>query len=158
MSRRSGSTRFRAHLAKGAQQFQPPLGFFRDFVLIDEGERKDTLDLKAGGIATIVQMARLFALSRGIGEVNTVTRLRAAATAQVISAENADNLVDAFEFLTHVRLEHQVRQLKAGDTPDNNVRPSDLGALERRHLRDAFQIVRKMQSALAFVYRTDLTS
>ena len=37
----------------------------RDFVLVDSGEHANTLDLKAGGIIPIVQMARLFALSKG---------------------------------------------------------------------------------------------
>ena len=152
------SARFLAYLAKGAQQFQPPIGFFRDFVLEDEGEHKHTLDLKAGGIATIVQMARLFALSRGVEEVNTLARLRTAATHDALSEENAANLIDAFAFITDVRLRHQVRQLKAGERPDNHVPPASLSEFERRHLRDAFQIVRKMQGALAYVHRTDLTT
>lgn len=158
VGRAPGSTRFLAHLAKGAQQFQPPIGFFRDFVLEGQGEHKDTLDVKAGGIATIVQIARLFALSRGLREVNTVERLRAAASADALTSENAENLVDAFEFINYVRIRHQVRQLKSGRAPDNHVPPSELSEFERRHLRDAFQIVRKMQGALAYVHRTDLTT
>ncbi len=152
------SPRFQAYLAKGAQQFQPPIGFFRDFVLEGEGEHKNTLDLKAGGIATIVQMARLFALSKGITELNTITRLKAAAAAEALSEENANNLIDAFEFINDVRVRHQVRQLKVGSRPDNHVPPSSLTQFEKRSLRDAFQIVRKMQGALAYIHRTDLTS
>lgn len=152
------SPRFLAYLAKGAQQFQPPIGFFRDFVLEGQGEHKDTLDVKAGGIATVVQMARLFALSQGLTEVNTAARLRAAAASGALTEENATNLVDAFEFLNDVRVRHQVRQLRAGNAPDNHVPPAELSEFERRHLRDAFQIVRKMQGALAYLHRTDLTT
>lgn len=152
------SPRFLAYLAKQAQRFTPPIGFFRDFVLADAGEHKDTLDLKAGGVAPIVQMARLFALSRGVGEVNTVARLQAAQRAGGLSEDNARDLADAFEFINYVRLKHQARQMKAGVAPDNHVSPHMLSPFEKRHLRDAFQIIRKMQGALAYMHQTHLTT
>ena len=152
------SSRFLAYLAKQAQRFTPPIGFFRDFVLEGEGDHKDTLDLKAGGVAPVVQMARLFCLSKASGETNTLARLRGAAQAGALSPENAADLADAFEFINYVRVRHQVRQLKAGVTPDNHVPPSALSSFEKRHLRNAFQIIRKMQGALAYVHRTDITS
>ncbi len=151
------SSRFLAYLAKQTQQWSPPIGFFRDFVLETAGEHKDTLDIKAGGIIAIVQMARLFALSKGLTQVNTMARLKAAATASALTEENAQDLADAFEFITYMRLRHQVRQLRAGLKPDSHIRPAELSAFEKRHLREAFQIIRKMQSALAFVYQTHLT-
>ena len=36
--------------------------------------------------------------------------------------------------------------------------PAELTDFEKRHLRDAFQIVRKMQGALAQTYQTHLMS
>ena len=152
------ATRFLAYLAKQAQRFEPPLGFFRDFVLADSGEHANTLDIKAGGIAPIVQMARLFALSKGDTDLNTHDRLRRGGTSGALSPEKAADLADAFEFITYVRLRHQVRQLKDGETPDNHVPPSTLSSFERRHLREAFAIIRSMQKTLAFIHRTDVTS
>ncbi|MDO5734948.1 MAG: DUF294 nucleotidyltransferase-like domain-containing protein [Propionibacteriaceae bacterium] len=153
VSRAPQSTRFLTHLAKQCQAWQPPIGFFRDFVLETEGEHKNTLDLKAGGIIAIVQMARLFALSKGLTQVNTRARLESAATVDALSKENADNLADAFELINYVRLRHQVRQLKSGRKPDSHLAPADLTSFEKRHLRDAFGIVRKMQSAVAYLYQ-----
>ena len=152
------ATRFLTYLAKQCQTWRTPIGFFRDFVLETEGEHKNTLDLKAGGIIAIVQMARLFALSKGLSEVNTRARLHAAASAEALSQENADNLADAFELINHARLRHQIRQLKQGRTPDNNVAPSSLTSFEKRHLRDAFGVVRKMQNAVGYVHQTQYTS
>lgn len=152
------STRFKAYLAKQAQRFQPPIGFFRDFVLEQEGEHRNTLDVKAGGITAIVQMARLFALSNGIREVNTLARLRSAASLGMLSEENATDLADSFEFINYLRIRHQVRQVRAGQAPDNHIAPAELSSFEKRHLREAFQIIRKMQSALAFTHQTHLTS
>ncbi|MDO5533945.1 MAG: putative nucleotidyltransferase substrate binding domain-containing protein [Propionibacteriaceae bacterium] len=158
VSRAPTSTRFLTYLAKQAQRFEPPLGFFRDFVLVDSGEHANTLDLKAGGIAPIVQMARIFALAKGQPQLNTGERLKAGAAHGALSDEKAADLVDAFEFINYVRIRHQVRQIKEGQEPDNHVPPASLSSFERRHLKEAFTIIRSMQKALAYVHRTDVTS
>lgn len=157
-NRTPNATRFKTYLATQAQRFQPPLGFFRDFVLEQEGEHRNTLDVKAGGITAIVAMARLFALANGIREVNTLARLRSAASLGALREENAADLADSFEFINYVRIRHQVRQIRAGEQPDNHVAPSELSSFEKRHLREAFQIIRKMQAALGFTHQTHLTS
>ena len=46
------------------------------------------------------------------------------------------------------RLEHQAAQIKNGQSPDNFLSPSDLSDFQRSHLRDAFVVIRSMQSAL----------
>ncbi|MNL81516.1 putative nucleotidyltransferase substrate binding domain protein [compost metagenome] len=48
-----------------------------------------------------------------------------------------------------MRLRNQANQVKAGGRPDNYLAPYDYGDFERAHLRDAFVVVRTMQSALA---------
>lgn len=152
-----GSPRFQAHLAKQAQRFEPPLGFFRDFVLEGHGEHTDALDLKAGGITPTVQLARLFALSAGSSARSTGDRLRAAGVAQALSQETAADLADAFEFIGYVRLRDQVRRLTAAEPVDNYIRPATLSPFERRHLKEAFAIIRSLQKAVAHRYRTDIT-
>ncbi len=154
VARAPQSTRFLTHLAKQCQSWQPPIGFFRDFVLETEGEHKNTLDLKTGGIIPIVEMGRLFALSKGLTQVNTRARLAAAVSVNALSQEHADSLADAFELINYSRLQHQIRQLKSGRTPDSRLAPSELTAFEKRHLRDAFGIIRKMQSAVGFIHQT----
>ena len=152
------SPRFLQQLATQAQAWKVPLGFLRDFVVSDSGDHRRTFDLKAGGIAALVQMGRLFALARGITAVNTEARLRAASAAGGLSRENADNLIEAFRFIQEVKLQHQARQIRAGKAPDNHIDPAELSGLEKRQLRDAFEIVRKMQGALGHVYQTQFTS
>lgn len=157
VTRAPQSARLLTHLAKQCQAWQPPIGFFRDFVLETEGEHKNTLDLKAGGIVAIVQMGRLFALSKGLTQVNTRARLQAAASVEALSKENADNLTDAFELINYARLRHQMRQLRSGRTPDSRLAPSELTAFEKRHLRDAFGVIRKMQGAVGYLHQTQYT-
>lgn len=150
------ATRFLSYLAKQAQRFEPPLGLFRDFVTSDENGGR--IDLKAGGIAPVVQLARLAALSKGGAQLNTIDRLKAASANNAMSEEKAADLTDAFEFISYVRLQHQVRQLKRGQQADNMIDPDSLSSFERRHLKEAFAIIRKTQGTLSYLYRTDVTS
>lgn len=147
------STRFLAHLAAAAVQRTPPIGFFRSFVLERDGEHRNALDLKHGGIAAVVQLARLYCLTHGLAPVNTQTRLTAARNGGAISAESADNLADAYEFICYQRVRHQGRQIREGITPDSYVNPDELSDLDKKHLRDAFAVVRTMQSALTTTYQ-----
>jgi CBS domain-containing protein len=142
------SGRFLAHLARNAAANEPPLGFFRGFVLERAGEHKDTLDLKRGGFHAVVEVARVHALSRGLPQVSTLSRIAAAAGAGGLSSETAADLHDAFEFIRYVRLLHQAKQIRSGEAPDNFVAPGELSSFEKRHLRDAFQIVRSAQQTL----------
>jgi CBS domain-containing protein len=142
------STRFLAHLARNAAANEPPLGFFRGFVLEREGAHQDTLDLKRGGFHAVVEVARVHALSRGLPQVSTSSRITAAAGAGGLSEETAADLHDAFEFIRYVRLLHQAKQIRAGAPPDNFVAPSELSGFEKRHLRDAFHIVRSAQQTI----------
>lgn len=145
-------TRFLGHLAKMAVAHEPPLGFFRGFVVRDEGEHRDELDLKWGGVGAVVEVARVFGLAVGAREVSTVGRVRAAVAAGKLSEDRGNDLIDAFEFISHVRFRHQAAQVHAGRQPDNFVAPTSLSPFDRRHLRDAFSVVRSTQHLLTQIY------
>ena len=152
------ATRFLGHLAKHVSDYQVPLGFFRGFVLERAGEHRDTFDIKAGGINGLVDVARVFALSRGLPQVATRSRIEGAQAADALSAETASNILDAYEFLSYLRLRHQGRQLTEGRKPDNRLNPAELSDFEKKHLRDAFGIVSKAQQALGVAFQTHYIS
>lgn len=141
-----------AHLAALAARREPPLGFFRGLVVDRSGEYANTLNVKKGGTAGIVQMARLFALSTGVTALGTRRRLLDAAAAGGVSAKGAQDLVDAFDYLSSITLRHQSLQLRENVTPDYQIDPNRLGKMDREHLRDSFQIIKDMQNALASKY------
>lgn len=143
------SARFLAHLAKQAITNEPPLGFFRGFVLQRHGEHQDTLDIKRGGVGAVVELARVHALSIGSPAVNTRARIQDARDAGALGKDRAHDLRDAFEFISYVRLRHQASQAHDGIPVDNFVSPSQLSSFDKRHLREAFAIVRSAQVALA---------
>lgn len=151
--------RMHAHLAALAARRDAPLGFFRGFVVDKGGKYANTLDAKKGGTATVVQMARLFALSApGEGKarpLSTTERLRWAMDEKWISSKGGADLVDSFHFLNSVILRHQAEQHRAGTAPgevDYHIDPKQLSTIERQGLRDAFSLIRSMQTALVTKY------
>ncbi|MHA6512404.1 DUF294 nucleotidyltransferase-like domain-containing protein [Tessaracoccus sp. Z1128] len=148
------STRFLGHLAKHVNDAEVPIGFLRGLVVEKKGQHRARLDIKLGGINPIVDVARIHALHKGLPQVSTRGRLLAAAE----HGAQVDNLLDAYEFLGYTRLKHQGRQVAAGQEPDNHIDPEDLSDFERRHLRDAFSIVGKAQSALTVTFQTQFIS
>jgi len=136
-----------AHLAADCARAQVPLGFFRQFVLSRDKAHKDRLDLKHQGTAPIVDLARLYALAAGSVEVDTIARLGDAAASGLLSEADANDLSDAWRFITLQRLKWQADRIRRGQAPDNFIDPKYLSHFDRDHLRDAFQIVSRAQQA-----------
>ena len=142
------SQRFLTALSETALENRPPLGFFRNFVLIGEGDHANTLDLKRRGLLPVVNLARVHVLSAGLPVIGTIERIHAAVDAGLISREGAEALEDAFNFIGTLRARHQASQIKRGEAPDNFVPPEELSAPERGHLKDAFSAIATLQTAL----------
>ena len=143
-----GNTIFLAHMASNALQFHPPLGLFRRFVLEKGGIEEKALNMKKRGVVPITDLARVYALAAGVNALNTQDRLEAAAESGALSQSGKADLLDALEFISIVRLEHQAAQIESGQAADNFVPPEQLSSLERRHLKDAFEVVRTIQASM----------
>ena len=139
---------FVAHMAANALKHSPPLGLLRGLATIRSGEHRNTLDMKHNGVVPVVDLGRICALQGKITAVNTRARLQAAQGAGVLSPSGARDLLDAYDFIAQTRLEHQAAAIRAGRAPDNYLAPADLSDFERSHLRDAFVVVKTLQSAL----------
>lgn len=139
---------FLAHMVGNALKHRPPFGFFRNIVLIRGGDHDKTFDIKHRGIVPVVDLARVYALAEGRTEINTVDRLQAVTATQMVSADGARNLEDAYDFIATLRVRHQARQLRAGELADNFVAPGELSSLVRSHLKDAFAVIATMQQTL----------
>lgn len=139
---------FTAHMTANSLKHTPPLGLLRGLAAIRSGEHRNTLDLKHNGVIPVVDLGRIYALSGGITEVNTRARLEAARAAGLLSEAGGRDLADAYDLIAQTRLEHQAAQIRAGREPDNYLAPADLSDFERSHLRDAFVVVKTMQSAV----------
>ena len=139
---------FVSHMIANSLKHTPPLGLLRGFATIRSGEHKNTVDLKHNGVVPVVDLARVYALQGQLVEVNTRARLEAAVTAGKLSASGGQDLLDAYDLIAETRLEHQAARIKAGEAPDNYLAPSSLSDFERSHLRDAFVVIKSLQSAV----------
>ncbi|WP_291994066.1 DUF294 nucleotidyltransferase-like domain-containing protein [Candidatus Accumulibacter sp. ACC003] len=143
---------FLARMVANTLKNKPPLGFFRNFTLIADGDHADAFDIKRGGLIPITDLARIHALAGGHAEIGTLARLRAAGGSPGLAAASAQELEEAFEYFGSLRLRHQVEQIRGGSTPDNFISPRSLTALEKNYLKQAFKVVGRMQDVLAQRY------
>jgi len=140
---------FVAHMVSNSLKHSVPLGLFRGFAMIRSGEHKNTIDLKLSGVVPVVDLGRIYALLGSLEVAGTRDRIEAARTAGVISDIGGRDLLDAYDLIAEMRLRHQAAQIREGQKPNNFMAPADLSELERNHLRDAFMVVKTMQSAIA---------
>jgi CBS domain-containing protein len=138
---------FVAHMTANSLKHQPPLGLFRGFATVRSGEHKNTIDLKHNGVVPVVDLGRIYALTGQLTEANTRARILAAIETGTVSASGGRDLLDAYDMIADTRLAHQAAQIKRGEKPDNFMAPADLSDFERSHLRDAFVVIKTMQSA-----------
>jgi CBS domain-containing protein len=136
-------------LARFSLSQRPPTGFLGGLVVEHSGEHRGQLDLKEGGAAPIVNLARWAGMATGVVGASTPERLRAASEAGVLSPADADSLLESFELVSEIRLDHQVGQLVAGTEPDDFVSPSELSPLTRSYLKDAFRSVAGVQQKIS---------
>jgi CBS domain-containing protein len=148
LERAAANSIFTAHMASNALSHGTPLGLLRGFATIRRGEHRDTIDLKHGGVVPVVELGRMYALQGRLGPVNTRARLSEAMAAGVVSLRGGRDLLDAYDLVAETRLRHQAARVRGGQAPDNFLPPATLSDFERSHLRDAFVVIRTMQSAL----------
>ncbi len=133
---------FLARMARVARGFRPPLGLFRR-IRAEDGR----VDLKTGGLAPIVSMARVYGLQVRTRARPTRERLEAAIAGGALSLELGETLIETYRFLLQVRLGQQLAAVRAGAAPDNLIVLEKLSPVEQRHLKEAFQAIRELQDA-----------
>jgi len=147
--RQAGQNRpFLTALARSALLWTPPLGLLGR-IRWEEGQ----VNLKKGGIAAIVGLARVYALEAGSLARPTLERLRAAAQARLLPAEEAEDLSEAFLFLSQLRLRHQLTSLLRNQPLSNRVAQATLSVREQQMLRQVFLLIRQAQHSLAARFR-----
>lgn len=136
-------------LLRYATSARPPSGFVRDFVVEHSGTHRGHLNLKAGGLVPIASLGRWIAIVTGNDRGSTITRLRRGQDAGVLTADEADTLVRAFEYFYSLLLENEVAAIRDPTTTATTwVAPKELDTLTRRYLREAFRAVAEVQNRL----------
>jgi CBS domain-containing protein len=143
--------------ARPILEFDTPLGAFAH-LRTGAGARGDALDVKKGGIFPIVHGARSLALEARRETTGTAERLHGAAADGILDEAYTQELIEALDFLSGLRLRAMLAAHKAGEPMDGLVRPAELNRLERDLLKDAFQAVKAFKRLVAHHFHLNLVS
>ncbi len=152
VQRAKSSSKFLASLARNALLRTPPLGFFKEFVMEQDGEHRRTINLKRRGTAPLADLIRVHALAVGSTARNSFERLDDIIEANILPDKRGIELKYALEYLAMVRIQHQVEDIEEGQAPDNNIEPDTLTDHERRNLKEAFNVLSNSQRFLKYRY------
>ncbi|QBI21312.1 CBS domain-containing protein [Egibacter rhizosphaerae] len=152
----AGNQRFLGQLAREATRYRPPLGFTGRLTVERSGDHAGTLDLKAGAMLPIADIARVHALAGASRVLDTPSRLRAASEDRRISGDLASTLRGGYDIALGLRLRGHLEQHAAGQPLTNRIDPGDLSPLVRSDLKETFQAVRLAQEVLASTYHTGM--
>jgi CBS domain-containing protein len=144
---------FLGFLANMLARNRPPIGFFGAVAVERSGEHKDGLNLKIKGVAPLVDIARLFSLEKSIRAASTMERLEGLRGTTSLISDLIDELEDAFEFMTLLRIHHQCRQMEEGKPIDNFIRLDALSSLEKQSLKNTFRLVLRVQDLVMERYK-----
>ncbi len=152
LERSRNSPRLLHCMARNALSRKPPLGFFKGFVMEADGRHSNSINIKRRGSAPLVELIRVHALAVGSEALNSFDRLDDVIAADILPRGRGQDLKDALEFIVMVRNRHQALDLDAAREPDNNIEPDNLSEFERKHLKDAFQLLSDAQKFLRYRY------
>ena len=133
-------------LGEKAKQHSP-VGFFKKFVVYDHGEKMEKLDAKEKGSSHIISSVRAMAIAHNIKETSTIERLKLLEARGFISKDLMINAVSALEFLLHLLMQSQLKKKELGQKIDNYIEPEKLSLLEKRTLKETFQVIEPLQHA-----------
>ncbi len=142
LDRAQQSKGFMEALAAATLQVKPPLGFFRDFVVEKSGEHRNEFNVYTKGIKPLADCARIFALEKGITRRSTLGRLHELKSRHGFRV--AEDMSQAFVYMTGLLINSQLRQAEEGEKPDNFINPDMLTNFDRKTLKESFQFTTRL--------------
>jgi len=132
-------------LGKDALKNPPPLGFFKQFLVEQNGDKKNLFNIKNKGLIPLIDAGRLLALSKHIKEVNnTYERFEKLAILEPNNKELFDSCAYAYKALLKFRT-------KQGLQNDNSGKFIELATLtkeEKLKLKRCFKPINEIQESL----------
>jgi len=132
-------------LGKNALINPPPLGFFRQFLVENDGEHKDQFDLKSRALMPLIDAARLLTLSHNIkNKNNTIQRFEKLAKLEPQNKDLYLSCIDAFKILLRYRTEQGLKHNDSGRFIELN----NLNKSEKLKLKGCFKPIKDIQELL----------
>ena len=141
-------------LADLTTDYRPPLGMFGSLVFEKDGNYAHHLNLKDKCLTPLINIVRLFSFESQIPETSTIERIAILKNIHPVIKNAGDDLEQAFEFISLLRIRHQLEQEAMGIEPDNFIDPRRLSSLELGNLKEICRLVSQIIDDIAMKYGT----
>lgn len=143
---------FFLHLASGALQNPSPSGFFRSFLVEEDGAHKDFFDLKRRALMPLVDAARVLILSHKIKSINnTAGRFERLAELET----NNQELFMACSYATKALLKFRTRQGLLHNDSGRFIALDKLSKEEKIKLKRTFKTIKELQELIKVRFKVN---
>ena len=133
---------FLSHLASSALMNPSPSGFFRQFLVEQDGEHKDFFDLKQRALMPLVDAARVLILSKNIPDIsNTWERFEKLAELE----PNNKELFFSCSYATKALLRFRTKQGLQNNNSGRYINLEQLNKEEKMKLKRTFKTIKEIQ-------------
>lgn len=141
---------FLVHLAGGALQNPSPTGFFRQFLVEQDGANKDFFDIKMRALRPLVDSARVLILSHYIKSINsTEERFEKLAELEPANAE----LYLSCSYATKALLKFRAKQGLLHNDSGRYIALDSLSKEEKLKLKRTFKTIKELQELVGLRFR-----
>lgn len=141
---------FYLHLASGALQNPSPTGFFRRLLLEEDGEYKDTFDLKRRALMPLTDAARVLILSHSVKFINnTAERYEKLAELE----PNNEETYLACSYATKALLKFRTKQGLLHNDSGRYIAIDQLTKEERMKLKRTFKTIKEIQELVSVRFK-----
>ncbi|PKP11146.1 MAG: nucleotidyltransferase [Bacteroidetes bacterium HGW-Bacteroidetes-3] len=141
---------FLSFLGKVTLDNPPPLGFFKQFLVEQDGENKDSFDIKSRAIRPLVDAARILSLYHNLRVNNTISRYEKLMEVEPQNRELFESCANAFKILLQFRTSQGLRNNDNGKFVDIN----NLNKADRLKLKSCFKPIKNVQEAIKMRFKT----
>lgn len=135
---------FLGFLSKATLDNPAPLGFFKRFLVEEDGENKDNFDIKSRAIRPLVDAARIFALYHNISTNNTIARYEKIMDLEPQNRDIFESCANAFKILLQFRTSQGLANNDSGKFVDIK----KLSKADRLKLKSCFKPIKNVQESL----------
>ena len=138
------------HLAKGALQNPSPTGFFRQFLVEQDGAHKDTFDVKNRALRPLTDAARVLILSHQIKSINnTSERFEKLAELE----QNNKEVYLACSYASKALLKFRTKQGIVNNDSGRYINLDTLSKEEKIKLKRTFKTIKEIQELVTLRFQ-----
>ena len=140
------------HMAQSVMKFKPPLNMFGNIVGKEKEDDGLNLDIKKV-LFPVTTTIRLYSIREKLTETNSQERLDQLHAKGIIDKISYEDLSQAVNFMTGLRLRFQVESIMENEAPGNTVNLDKLSRMDVIVLKKFFSEIGEIQSKVGFDFK-----